>query len=118
MTACLSVLFFMYDGLDLSNVQILLLPCSSALQRIMSVNYSFPPGINLSADALDLFSRIFVADPSKRITIPLICQHAWFLKNLPSDLAVRPPSRSTFHPAPCYKTVLKHLPNILQRHRH
>ncbi len=35
----------------------------------------------------DLLARIFVADPLQRITISQICQHSWFLKNLPSDLA-------------------------------
>ena len=87
----------------------------------MSVNYSFPPGINLSADALDLFSRIFVADPSKRITIPLICQHAWFLKNLPSDLAVRPPRCATLLPdqALFQNCVLAQtFPNIPHHHHH
>ncbi|GAX75067.1 hypothetical protein CEUSTIGMA_g2511.t1 [Chlamydomonas eustigma] len=57
------------------------------IQRIMSVTYSFPPGNNLSIEVQDLFSKIFVADPSKRIGISQICQHSWFLKNLPSDLA-------------------------------
>ena len=54
----------------------------------MTVNYSFPPGLALSAEVLDLMSKIFVADPLRRISIPDICQHSWFLKNLPSDLAV------------------------------
>lgn len=33
-------------------------------------------------------AQIFVADVSKRYSIEQICQHSWFLKNLPSDLAV------------------------------
>jgi serine/threonine-protein kinase SRK2 len=57
------------------------------IQRIMSVTYSFPHGSNLSPEVQDLLSRIFVADPAQRICISQICQHSWFLKNLPSDLA-------------------------------
>jgi hypothetical protein len=57
-------------------------------QRIMSASYSFPPGLNLSAEVLDLFSKIFVCDVSQRYTMAQICQHPWFLKNLPSDLVV------------------------------
>ena len=55
----------------------------------MTVSYSFPPGLDLSAQVLDLISKIFVADPEKRISISDICNHPWFMKNLPSDLAVR-----------------------------
>ncbi|KAG1660341.1 hypothetical protein FOA52_014394 [Chlamydomonas sp. UWO 241] len=57
------------------------------IQRIMSVSYSFPPGLSLSLEVLDLFSKIFVGDATKRSTIEQICQHSWFLRNLPSDLA-------------------------------
>lgn len=66
------------------------------IQRIINVSYQFPPGLNLSPEVLDLFSQIFVADVSRRISIERICRHVWFLKNLPSDLAdpnsyLRPP---------------------------
>lgn len=54
--------------------------------RIMGVQYSIPDYIRVSADCRHLLSRIFVADPAKRITIPDIKQHPWFLKNLPKDL--------------------------------
>ncbi|MCD7470736.1 hypothetical protein HAX54_010835, partial [Datura stramonium] len=40
----------------------------------------------ISADCKNLLSRIFVANPSKRITIPEIKKHPWFLKNLPKEL--------------------------------
>ncbi|XP_059292141.1 serine/threonine-protein kinase SAPK3-like isoform X1 [Lycium ferocissimum] len=56
------------------------------IQRIMSVQYSIPDYIRISADCMNLLSRIFVANPSKRITIPEIKKHPWFLKNLPKNL--------------------------------
>ncbi|KAK4262521.1 hypothetical protein QN277_028072 [Acacia crassicarpa] len=54
--------------------------------RIMSVQYSIPDYVRVSADCRHLLSRIFVADPAKRITIPEIKQHPWFLKNLPKEI--------------------------------
>ncbi|KAG9452539.1 hypothetical protein H6P81_005443 [Aristolochia fimbriata] len=54
--------------------------------RIMSVQYSIPDYVRISADCRHLLSRIFVANPSKRITIPEIKKHPWFLKNLPKEL--------------------------------
>ncbi|XP_028762725.1 serine/threonine-protein kinase SAPK3-like [Neltuma alba] len=54
--------------------------------RIMSVQYSIPDYVRVSADCRHLLSRIFVADPAKRITIPEIKQHPWFLKNLPKEM--------------------------------
>ncbi|XP_039062351.1 serine/threonine-protein kinase SAPK1-like isoform X2 [Hibiscus syriacus] len=52
------------------------------IQRILSVHYSIPDYVRLSKDCKHLLSRIFVADPEKRISIPEIKQHPWFLKNL------------------------------------
>ncbi|XP_058104111.1 serine/threonine-protein kinase SAPK3-like [Magnolia sinica] len=54
--------------------------------RIMSVQYSIPDYVRVSADCRHLLSRIFVANPSKRITIAEIKNHPWFLKNLPREL--------------------------------
>nr|QSH71650.1 serine/threonine-protein kinase SAPK8-like [Hedychium coronarium] len=56
------------------------------IQRILSVQYSIPDYIHISMECQHLISRIFVANPATRITIPEICNHEWFLKNLPSDL--------------------------------
>ncbi|XP_074269292.1 serine/threonine-protein kinase SAPK3-like [Silene latifolia] len=50
--------------------------------RILGVQYFVPDNVRVSADCLHLLSRIFVADPSKRITISEIKQHPWFLENL------------------------------------
>jgi hypothetical protein len=60
----------------------------SALQRIMAVKYSFPPGLAISPECADLLARIFVASPQQRITIPQIRAHPWFRINLPAELAV------------------------------
>ncbi|KAK9129621.1 hypothetical protein Sjap_010108 [Stephania japonica] len=56
------------------------------VERIVNVQYSIPDNIEISSECRDLISRIFVADPSVRITIPEIQKHGWFLKNLPADL--------------------------------
>ncbi|XVF15610.1 hypothetical protein REPUB_Repub09cG0169200 [Reevesia pubescens] len=55
------------------------------IQRILSVQYSIPD-VQISPECRHLISRIFVADPTTRITIPEIRNHEWFLKNLPADL--------------------------------
>ncbi|TXG60151.1 hypothetical protein EZV62_014724 [Acer yangbiense] len=57
-----------------------------AIQRILSVRYSIPDYVRVSLECRQLLSRIFCANPEKRITIPEIKKHPWFLKNLPIDL--------------------------------
>ncbi|XP_011016762.1 PREDICTED: serine/threonine-protein kinase SAPK2 isoform X1 [Populus euphratica] len=54
--------------------------------RILSVHYSIPDYIRVSVECNHLLSLIFVANPEKRITIPEIKNHPWFLKNLPIEL--------------------------------
>ncbi|MED6157845.1 Serine/threonine-protein kinase srk2a [Stylosanthes scabra] len=54
--------------------------------RIMSVQYSIPDYVRLSSECRHLLTRIFVANPAKRITMPEIKKHAWFLKNLPREI--------------------------------
>ncbi|MBA0860889.1 hypothetical protein Goshw_022234 [Gossypium schwendimanii] len=56
------------------------------IQRIINVQYSIPDFVQVSPECRHLISRIFVADPTARITIPEIKNHAWFLRNLPADL--------------------------------
>ncbi|KAL5705162.1 non-specific serine/threonine protein kinase [Ranunculus cassubicifolius] len=56
------------------------------IQRILSVNYSIPDYVRVSMECKHLLSRIFVANPEKRITISEIKNHPWFLHNLPIDL--------------------------------
>uniref|UniRef100_A0A0A9AUM4 non-specific serine/threonine protein kinase n=1 Tax=Arundo donax TaxID=35708 RepID=A0A0A9AUM4_ARUDO len=54
--------------------------------RIMSIQYKVPEYVHVSQDCKELLSRIFVANPAKRITIREIRNHPWFLKNLPREL--------------------------------
>ncbi|KEH30920.1 putative protein kinase CAMK-OST1L family [Medicago truncatula] len=56
------------------------------INRILNVHYSIPDYVHISPECQHLISRIFVADPAKRISIPEIRNHEWFLKNLPTDL--------------------------------
>ncbi|THU45096.1 hypothetical protein C4D60_Mb02t14270 [Musa balbisiana] len=56
------------------------------LERILTVQYSIPDYIYVSPECRQLISRIFVANPATRISIPEICNHEWFLRNLPADL--------------------------------
>ncbi|XP_075653215.1 serine/threonine-protein kinase SAPK2 [Castanea sativa] len=55
------------------------------LQRILSVHYSIPDYVRISLECRHLLSRIFVANPEKRITIPEIKKHPWLLKNMPVE---------------------------------
>ncbi|GAB2277658.1 Serine/threonine-protein kinase srk2a [Dionaea muscipula] len=59
------------------------------ISRIISVEYNIPDNVHVSSDCRNLLSRIFVADPSRRITVAEIKKHPWCLKNLPSELSSR-----------------------------
>ncbi|KAG5080878.1 hypothetical protein JHK86_004943 [Glycine max] len=54
--------------------------------KILSVQYSVPDYVRVSMECRHLLSQIFVASPEKRITIPEIKNHPWFLRNLPMEL--------------------------------
>ncbi|XP_010555374.1 PREDICTED: serine/threonine-protein kinase SRK2F [Tarenaya hassleriana] len=56
------------------------------IQRILSVHYTIPDYVRISPECKHLLSRIFVSDPDKRITIPEIKKHPWFLKDFPHGL--------------------------------
>ncbi|GLT39969.1 hypothetical protein SLA2020_141330 [Shorea laevis] len=56
------------------------------INRILAVQYKIPDYVHISQDCRHLLSRIFVANPAKRITIKEIRSHPWFLKNLPREL--------------------------------
>ncbi|KAH0977634.1 hypothetical protein GBA52_027353 [Prunus armeniaca] len=66
------------------------------IHRITNVQYSIPDYVHISPECRHLISRIFVAEPEKRITIPEIRNHEWFLKNLPADLMVESTTNSQF----------------------
>lgn len=54
------------------------------IQRILQVKYDTPK--HISAECADLLRRILVPDPNKRLTIPQIQDHPWYLKDLPSGV--------------------------------
>ncbi|KAI3451653.1 hypothetical protein Pfo_008318 [Paulownia fortunei] len=56
------------------------------ISRIMAVQYKIPDYVHLSQDCRHLLSRIFVANPFRRINIKEIKSHPWFLKKLPREL--------------------------------
>ncbi|CAI0554161.1 unnamed protein product [Linum tenue] len=56
------------------------------IQRILNVQYNIPDTVQISQECRDLIAKIFVFDPTARISIPDIKTHEWFLKNLPADL--------------------------------
>nr|AFK47198.1 unknown [Medicago truncatula] len=56
------------------------------IQRIMAVQYKIPDYVHISQDCKHLLSRIFVANPLRRISLKEIKNHPWFLKNLPREL--------------------------------
>ena len=56
-------------------------------QRILKVEYEFPSHVKVSRECRDLLSKILVPDPTKRITIPEIQRHPWYLKDLPPGVA-------------------------------
>ncbi|KAH1096906.1 hypothetical protein J1N35_013827 [Gossypium stocksii] len=58
----------------------------NTIGRILSAHYSIPDYVRVSVECKHLLSRIFVANPEMRITIPEIRSHTWFLKNLPIEL--------------------------------
>ncbi|CAI5523665.1 unnamed protein product [Closterium sp. Naga37s-1] len=59
-------------------------------KKIKGGIYALPH--HLSAGARDLIPRMLLVDPMKRITIPEIRHHPWFLAKLPRYLAVPPPN--------------------------
>ncbi|KAE9595114.1 hypothetical protein Lal_00041410 [Lupinus albus] len=56
------------------------------INLIMAVQYKIPDYVHISQDCRHLLSRIFVANPVRRVTIKEIKSHPWFLKNLPREL--------------------------------
>ncbi|KAL9158649.1 hypothetical protein ABFS82_08G083100 [Erythranthe guttata] len=57
------------------------------ISRIMGIQYKIPDYVHISQECKHLLSRIFVTNPSRRINIKEIKSHAWFMKNLPRELA-------------------------------
>ncbi|KAE9615229.1 hypothetical protein Lal_00048313 [Lupinus albus] len=59
---------------------------SKTIGRILSVQYSIPDYVRVAMECRHLLSQIFVANPEKRISVPEIRNHPWFLRNLPIEL--------------------------------
>lgn len=59
----------------------------SRLQRILKVEYEFPPHVKASRECRDLLNRILVPDPSRRVTLQDIQRHQWYRKDLPPGVA-------------------------------
>ena len=57
------------------------------LQRILKVEYEFPPHVKVSEQCRDLLRQILVDKPEKRITILEIQKHPWYLEDLPPGVA-------------------------------
>jgi len=47
------------------------------MQKIVNVEYSYPPNIQLSPEVKELLSRIFTKDPTTRIKVPEMTHHPW-----------------------------------------
>ncbi|AET04439.1 Serine/Threonine kinase domain protein [Medicago truncatula] len=66
------------DQKDLHNLK-------KIMNKIMLVQYKIPNTVHMSQDCSNLMSRIFVANPMRRITMREIKSHPWFLVNLPKE---------------------------------
>jgi serine/threonine-protein kinase SRK2 len=53
------------------------------IQRILRVEYEFPPHVRVSRECKDLLKNILVPDPASRYTVEDIQRHPWYLKDLP-----------------------------------
>ena len=68
-------------------LQLLTLRPLSLLQRILKVEYEFPPHVKASKECRDMLAKILVPDPAKRMTVPQIQDHVWYRKDLPPGVA-------------------------------
>lgn len=62
-------------------------PPSPPQQRILRCDYQVPSTIQLSAECLDLLSKLLVVDPNQRYTVPQIQAHPWYQLYLPAGVA-------------------------------
>jgi serine/threonine-protein kinase SRK2 len=58
------------------------------IANIQSARYAWPRNLPISLECKDLMKRILVADAKRRITLPELLQHPWFVCNLPDELRV------------------------------
>lgn len=55
---------------------------------MFAAQYEFPPDKPISAECQELMQKIFVADPTRRISVADIVRHPWFTQGLPPGLDV------------------------------
>eukprot|EP00798_Chlamydomonas_sp_ICE-L_P021102 gene21102-27990_t len=81
------------------------------IQRILKVDFKMPSHIKVSDACKDLFSRILVSDPLKRISIEEIYRHPWYTKNLPpgvTEMNKRPmPQPQGMQPEEAVRSIIK-----------
>ncbi|KAJ0961808.1 hypothetical protein J5N97_029636 [Dioscorea zingiberensis] len=78
----------------------------SAINRIKNVQYSFPDNVNVSPECKNLLSQIFIAEPSKRMTIADIKKHPWFLKTQPEEwMEVKKSNDENLDSHPCTQSL-------------
>ena len=58
----------------------------STIVKIRNCEYEIQRNVVLSPGCVDLIKRIFVVDPQRRIDIPGIQAHPWFVTDLPLEL--------------------------------
>lgn len=56
------------------------------MQKIVNVEYTYPPNITVSAEVKDLLSKIFVKDPITRAKVSQMLQHPWYTFADPHNL--------------------------------
>lgn len=54
-------------------------------RKILNADYTMPA--DLSQDAQDMIARIFVTDPTQRITVEEIRKHPWYKTHRPETLS-------------------------------
>ena len=47
------------------------------MQKIVNIEYSYPPSIPLSAEVKDFIGKVFVKDPVTRLKVQQMLQHPW-----------------------------------------
>ncbi|KAI5384665.1 Serine/threonine-protein kinase sapk7, variant 2, partial [Lathyrus oleraceus] len=72
------------DQKDLQNLK-------KIMNQIMVVQYKIPDTVHMSQDCRNLLSRIFVANPMKRMSMREIKSHPWFLEKLPKEATKEDP---------------------------
>lgn len=77
------------------------------LERILKVDYNIPKYPRVTAECKDLITRILVADPDKRLTIPQIQRHPWYSRGLPPNVVKMNDDclRLKPHDHPGYQTI-------------